>query len=71
MLLTPIKAHVDAECSPLAWKRIVMRLLPQIREKGLFLHTFKGDIEIDNELVTAIDSALNELYNIGLPAELK
>ena len=54
-MLSTIQAHVDASQSPLAWKRVVMRLLPQIRERGFFLHTFKGDVEIDSDLVNLID----------------
>lgn len=71
MVLTKIKAYVDDAQTPLAWQRIVIRLLPHIREKGFFLHTFKGDVEIDHELVMLIDATLVEMYNQGLPADLK
>jgi len=71
MILNEIQAHVDTHLSPLAWKRVIMRLLPQIRDRGFFMHTFKGEIEIDEELVQMIDDALIDLYNEGLPTSLK
>jgi len=59
--------------SPQSWTRICLRCVDEIREKG---HTLKEmedlapDIEIDDELLEALNAALTQLYEMEVNEEL-
>ena len=59
--------------SPQSWTRICLKCVDEIRGKG---HTLKEmedlnpDVEIDDELLDALNAALSELYEMTVDEEL-
>ncbi|WP_420578600.1 hypothetical protein [Ekhidna sp.] len=59
--------------SPQSWTRICLKCVDEIRSKG---HTLKEmedlnpDVEIDDELLDALNAALSELYEMTVNEEL-
>ncbi|WP_424961185.1 hypothetical protein [Ekhidna sp.] len=59
--------------SPQSWTRICLKCVDEIRGKG---HTLKEmedlnpDVEIDDELLDALNAALSELYEMTVNEEL-
>ena len=68
-----LKNWCNKNITPLAWQRVIIKLLPQLRSKGFELsHLEDPQPELifgDAELVL-ISGALNELYKISLPKEV-
>ena len=59
--------------SPQSWTRICLKRVDEIRGKGLTLKEMEDlspDIEIDDELVEALNSALSELYEMTVDESL-
>ncbi|MBV6644432.1 MAG: hypothetical protein KI790_03230 [Cyclobacteriaceae bacterium] len=59
--------------SPQAWSRILLKCLPQIRELGLKLGDFEDpsdDLELSAELMTDLNTALDELYQLKVEESL-
>ncbi|MEQ6165704.1 MULTISPECIES: hypothetical protein [unclassified Ekhidna] len=59
--------------SPQSWTRICLKCVDEIRSKG---HTLKEmedlnpDVEMDDELLDALNAALSELYEMTVNEEL-
>lgn len=59
--------------SPQSWTRICLKCVDEIRGKG---HTLKEmedlspDVDIDDELLDALNAALSELYEMTVDEEL-
>lgn len=59
--------------SPQSWTRICLKRVDDIRSKGHSLKDMEDlspDIEIDDELVEALNSALSELYEMTVDESL-
>ena len=59
--------------SPQSWTRICLRCVDEIRSKGHTLNEMEDlspDIEIDDELLEALNTALSELYEMKVDEEL-
>ncbi len=53
--------------SPQSWTRICLRCVDEIRAKGLTLkemEELEPDVEIDNDLLEALNTALHTLYEM-------
>lgn len=70
MKLTTIISDIEAHHSPRAWDRVVIKLIPKIKSKGYFIHSFKGDIDIDRDFIHEIDDNLKSMYGNGLSSTL-
>lgn len=71
MKIGEIKSWLSHEFTPFTWQRIVMRLLPEFREEGLYFHHISDDKELSNRLVELIDQTLSELYKTNIPKHLR
>ena len=67
MKVGEIKTWLGKELSPLAWQRVLMRLLPSFREEGLFFHTITDDDVLSEKLLRMINKTLKEVYQTSLP----
>ncbi|NQZ77459.1 MAG: hypothetical protein HRT61_15360 [Ekhidna sp.] len=59
--------------SPQSWTRICLRCTDIIRSKGLTLKEMEDlepDVEMDDELVGELNSALSDLYNMTFDSSL-
>lgn len=59
--------------SPQSWTRIVLKNLTLVRERGLTLGELENadpDIELDEELLEALNVALAELYDLTVDESL-
>ena len=59
--------------SPQSWTRICLKCLDQVRERGMTLKQMEEldpDIDLDNELLTSLNNALGELYELSVDEEL-
>lgn len=65
-----LKSWIDAKASPFAWQRIVLKLLPDFKKEGFFLHTIKEESNISRSLADKIRDTLFEMYKLTIPNEL-
>lgn len=59
--------------SPQSWTRICLKCMNEIRSKGynlMQMEELDQDIEIDGELMTALNAALEELYEMSVDESL-
>jgi hypothetical protein len=59
--------------SPLAWSRIVLRVLPELRDLGHSLETVenpKPDLILEDKSLAVIEKAMQSLYEMGIPEEV-
>lgn len=59
--------------SPQAWARVVLKNLTLVRERGYTMNQLQHadpDIDLDEELVEAFNSALAELYDLSVDESL-
>ena len=59
--------------SPQSWTRICLKCVDEVRAKGYTLKQMEDlnpDIEIDNELLDALNNALNEYYELTVDENL-
>ncbi len=59
--------------SPQAWTRIVLKCLTIVRERGLTLNQLGDadpDIDLDMELLEALNEALAEIYDLTVDESL-
>ncbi|MFT5618610.1 MAG: hypothetical protein ACI85I_001845 [Arenicella sp.] len=70
MKLIQIKVWLNENITPLAWQRVVMRKLPEMREQGLFYHTLTDEAELNREMVSILNEGLKEVYQKELPKEI-
>ncbi|MBL6448001.1 hypothetical protein JMN32_16915 [Fulvivirga sp. 29W222] len=64
-----VKNYLNQKITSMAWQRIQMRLLPEFNKRGIFLHAITDSMQIDRDLMAAINTAVNTLYNESLPSE--
>lgn len=60
--------------SPLAWSRIVLRVLPELRDLGHSLETVenpKPDLILNEKSILVIEKAMQSLYEMGIPEEVE
>lgn len=70
MRLDKIVDEVQDNFSPLAWDRVTIKLFPILKKNGFSLGSFKGDIEVDADILKEIDDCLKSMYGKGLSAKL-
>ena len=59
--------------SPLAWSRIVLKALPQLRDIGFSLDEIENpsdNLELDAKGLKIIEKSMNEIYAMDLPQEV-
>ncbi len=59
--------------SPQSWTRIVLKCHSQVKERGLTLNELEDggkDVDLDDEFFSALNGALNELYEMTVDEEL-
>lgn len=66
MTVKRIKGYIEQNATPHAWLRVQLRLLPHFNKRGLFLHTMKGNEQLDEELVQLIRQELKDTYQLKL-----
>lgn len=71
MKVKKVKNWCDATLTPLAWQRILIRLLPEFRQEGYFLHNINDESTLSESLLAHINRTLSDLYQINLPTQLK
>jgi len=55
MNLDLIISEVREEFSPHAWDRVILKIVPELQKRGLKIHKFRGNIEVDSDLVSLIN----------------
>lgn len=70
MKLKALRDWTNQNVSALAWQRIVMRKLPEIRGAGFYLHTLTDEVELNFDLINILNNALNDLYQENFPENL-
>ncbi|MFY0605298.1 MAG: hypothetical protein JXR10_01200 [Cyclobacteriaceae bacterium] len=63
------KAWCTDNISPQSWTRICLRCVEEIRAKGYNLKQMEDldpDVELDSELTTSLNNALNDLYELSV-----
>ena len=59
--------------SPQAWSRIVLRSIPQIREKGLDMKELDNpsdNLNLDEEVMNMLTKSLDDLYQMKIESEV-
>ena len=59
--------------TPLAWQRIIIKVLPQFRDRGFDLNVLEeppADLMFGDEEFTLFSGALDEIYKISFPKEV-
>ncbi len=70
MYVHTLKDWLDQHTTPFVWQRILIKLLPEFRQAGFYLHTIKDETELNPTLIQSINKCLYELYQIQLPNEI-
>ena len=70
MKLKILKDWANNNVSAMAWQRIVMRKLPEMRTSGFYLHTLTDEVELKFDLIVILNNALEELYQAHFPEDL-
>ncbi|WP_221407473.1 hypothetical protein [Reichenbachiella agariperforans] len=68
-----LKNWCNKNITPLAWQRIIIKVLPQLREKGFELDELEdpnNDRLFQEEEFKLFTDALDTLYNISFPKEV-
>ncbi|MEM9982150.1 MAG: hypothetical protein AAF734_06625 [Bacteroidota bacterium] len=74
MQIIKIKEWCDANITPMAWQRVALKILPDLREQNISLSEIQNpndSLVIENRYVIQIDNIIQELYEVELPKELK
>lgn len=50
-----VKDYLKNNITSKAWERIQLRLLPEYKERGLYLHTMTDEKELDNLMMRLIN----------------
>ncbi len=67
------KNWCNENISPQSWTRICLKCLDQLRARGLNLkqmEELQEDVDLDNELLTSLNEALGDLYEMSVDEEL-
>jgi hypothetical protein len=66
-----IQEWSNQELSPVAWQRIVVKALPQLREEGLELSDLMNptNLVLSEKAFEVLASAVEALYQVELPVE--
>jgi hypothetical protein len=68
-----LKNWCNQHITPLAWQRIIMRVLPSLREAGLDLSDLQEPAEnlfFEEEILAAFEVAMYELYEQKIPMNM-
>jgi hypothetical protein len=66
-----IKEWSNQEISPIAWQRIIVKALPQLREEGLEFSDLMNptNLVLSGKAFKVVASVVEELYQVELPVE--
>jgi hypothetical protein len=66
-----IKEWSNQEISPIAWQRIIVKALPQLREEGLEFSDLMNptNLVLSGKAFEVVASVVEELYQVELPVE--
>ncbi|GAB4123348.1 MAG: hypothetical protein OHK0045_23680 [Raineya sp.] len=66
-----IQEWSNKEISSVAWQRIILKALPQLREKGLELSDLMSptNLMLSGEAFEIIAAAIEDLYQVAIPSE--
>jgi len=66
-----IQEWSNQELSPVAWQRIVVKALPQLREEGLELSDLMNptSLVLSETAFAIVASVIEEMYQVELPVE--
>lgn len=67
------KNWCNENISPQSWTRICLKCLDEVRAKGMTLKKMEDldpDIDLDNDLLSALNKALGELYEMSVDEDL-
>jgi len=68
-----LKNWCTKNITPLAWQRVIIKLLPQLRTRGFELNQLEeppDELIFSDAELALVSDALNELYKISLPKEV-
>jgi hypothetical protein len=69
-----LKSWCIDNISPLAWSRIVLRVLPELRDLGHSLEAVenpKPDLILNDKALVVIGKAMQTLYEMDIPEEVE
>jgi len=64
------KKWCEENITPMAWPRVVLRLVPELREKGYTIKDLEnptGDLTVDEETFKLFNSVLKTIYEVEMP----
>ena len=73
MNLVALKNWCTETITPLAWQRIVIKVLPELRDGGYGLSQLENptdDMFFKEKEISVVKSAINDLYSLEIPEEI-
>jgi hypothetical protein len=65
-----VKKWAKENCPPLSWQRVVFRILPQLNQKGVFLHFLEKDnYQLSQEVFLLINQTFFEIFKKKMQIE--
>ena len=61
---------INSNFPPRAWDRVTIKMIAEIKSRGISIASFNGELEIDPSLVEKINDCLMKMYGKGLPANV-
>lgn len=64
------KNWCEENITPMAWPRVVLRIVPEIRQKGYSVKEMENpteDVTVDEETFKLINGALMTIYEMEIP----
>lgn len=65
-----IRQWCESNLAPMAWQRIIIRLLPEFRKEGFFLQTIHDESILSADLLDRINRVITEVYQVRLPIQI-
>lgn len=61
---------VNDHFPPRAWDRVTIKMIAEIKSRGISVSAFNEELEIDDQIVNQINDCLFKMYGKGLPANI-
>ena len=67
------KNWCEENITPMAWPRVVLRVVPELRKKGLSVKEMENPTEsvtVDEDIFKLFNNALHEIYEMEIPQQV-
>jgi hypothetical protein len=66
MKVGTIKKIANEQLSPLAWQRVLLRILPDLNSAGYFLHEINDELNFDEKMTEKVRRIFLDVYDLDI-----